>query len=423
MNSWFIAVLVITIGFWLWESLVDWLDSRPVDKLPEEVADVFDKEEYAKSREYGSVKGRFGLLSSTLSTIAFVVFFVLGGFGWLDSVIRPISNDLTFLPEFMHSYEIIHGFIFIAALTIASSIISLPFSLYSTFVIEEKFGFNTTTFGTFIKDRVIGLILGVLIGGPLLALVIWLFSLAATDSLAWLYVWGAVLAFQLIMMYVAPVWIMPLFNKFETLEDGDLKEQINDFAAKENFALQGVFKMDGSKRSKKANAFFTGFGKNRRIVLFDTLIEKLSIEELVAVLAHEMGHFKKKHITKQLVLGTLSMGLTFFIIQQLLNNQGLFDAFQVSELSIYASLVFISPILSPINYVIQILTNVFSRKYEYEADAYAAKSYGKPEKLVTALKTLSKESLSNLTPHPLMVFSEYSHPPLKDRIKALRTFE
>ena len=393
MNAWFVAVLVITIGFWLWETIVDWLDSRPVDKLPEEVVDVFDQEEYAKSREYGSTKSRFGLLSSTVSTVAFVVFFIMGGFGWLDGQIRPLADGLNFLPEFMQKHEITHGFLFIAALTIASSIIGLPFQLYSTFVIEEKFGFNTTTLATFIKDRVIGLVLGVIIGLPILGLVIWLFGLAATDSFAWLYVWGAVLGFQLVMMYVAPVWIMPLFNKFEALEEGELKEQINDFANKEKFALQGVFTMDGSKRSKKANAFFTGFGKNRRIVLFDTLIEKLSTEELVAVLAHEMGHFKKKHILKQLVLGSISMGLTFFVIQQLLNNAGLFEAYKVETLSIYASLVFISPILSPLNYAVQILTNVFSRKYEYEADAYAASSYGKPEKLVTALKTLSKESL------------------------------
>jgi STE24 endopeptidase len=320
-------------------------------------------------------------------------------------------------------HEIAHGFLFITFLVAASSILGLPFQLYNTFVIEEKFGFNTTTLKTFIKDRVIGLVLGILIGAPLLGLIIWIFGFAAKDPLAWLYVWGALFAFQMIMLYVAPVWIMPLFNKFEPLEDGELKEAINAFASKENFELQGVFRMDGSKRSKKANAFFTGFGKNRRIVLFDTLIEKLSTEELVAVLAHEMGHFKKKHIVKQLIIGSLSMGLTFFVIQQLLNNQGLFQAFQVKDLSIYASLVFISTILTPLNYAVQILSNVFSRKHEYEADAYAATSFGKPEKLISGLKTLSKESLSNLTPHPIMVFSEYSHPPLKDRIKALLSFK
>jgi STE24 endopeptidase len=423
MNSWYSAVLAITLGFWLWETLVDWLDSKQSKTLPAEVADVYEKEEYEKSQEYGRVKGRFGLLSSTFNTLLFVVFFVCGGFGWLDGLVRPMIEDLEFLPHFLSVHEIAHGFLFITFLVAASSILGLPFQLYNTFVIEEKFGFNTTTLKTFIKDRVIGLVLGILIGAPLLGLIIWIFGFAAKDPLAWLYVWGALFAFQMIMLYVAPVWIMPLFNKFEPLEDGELKEAINAFASKENFELQGVFRMDGSKRSKKANAFFTGFGKNRRIVLFDTLIEKLSTEELVAVLAHEMGHFKKKHIVKQLIIGSLSMGLTFFVIQQLLNNQGLFQAFQVKDLSIYASLVFISTILTPLNYAVQILSNVFSRKHEYEADAYAATSFGKPEKLISGLKTLSKESLSNLTPHPIMVFSEYSHPPLKDRIKALLSFK
>ncbi|MCM8530535.1 MAG: M48 family metallopeptidase [Lentisphaeraceae bacterium] len=422
MNIWFIAVFAITLLFWFWESLVDWLDTKRVDSLPTEVADVFDKNEYEKSQEYGRVKNRFGLISSTLQTVLFLVFFTSGGFGWLDLQVREFVTSTSFWPEFLLKYEMAQGIVFMGALLGASSLLGLPFQYYNTFVIEEKFGFNNTNLKTFIKDRVLGVVLGLVIGVPLLIAVLWLFGLATKDPLAWLYVWSAVFGFQMIMMYVAPVWIMPLFNKFETLEDGELKSAINDFATKENFALQGVFRMDGSKRSKKANAFFTGFGKNRRIVLFDTLIEKLSTEELVAVLAHEMGHFKKKHIFKQLIIGAVSMALTFFIIQVLLKNEGLFTAFGVKELSVYASLVFISPILTPLNYIIQIFSSSLSRKHEYEADAYAATSYRKPEKLISALKILSKESLSNLTPHSLKVFSEYSHPPLKDRIKALNKF-
>jgi STE24 endopeptidase len=422
MNAWFFAILAITLFFWAWESILGFLNSRPLDKLPPEVEGIYDEAEYAKSQEYSRVKERFGLLSSTFSTALFISFFILGGFGWLDQLVRSWIVHLDFLPAFLVHTQIAQGLLFIGVLTLGSSLLGLPFALYNTFVIEERFGFNTTNLKTFIKDRVLGIFLAVIIGAPLLGLVLWLFSFAAKDQLTWLYVWASIFTFQMIMLYVAPVWIMPLFNKFEPLEDGELKQAINAFATKEKFVLNGIFRMDGSKRSKKANAFFTGFGKNRRIVLFDTLIEKLSTDELVAVLAHEMGHFKKKHIVKQLFIGSISMAILLFVIQKLLNNTGLFEAYRVSELSVYASLVFIAPILSPLNYAVQLLSNRFSRKHEYEADAYAATSYGKPQCLISGLKTLSKESLSNLTPHPLAVLSEYSHPPLRDRIIALQKF-
>lgn len=424
MNVWFYAVLIITVGFWIWENLLTLLSSRPVDKLPEEVADVYDPDEYSKSQSYSRAKNKFGMLTSTFQLVLFISFFLLGGFGWLDEQVRVIAGKsfFSFVPSFFIRHEILHGTLFIGALIVASGILNLPFSLYSTFVIEEKFGFNKTTLKTFFKDRIVGLILAVILGIPLLTLVLWLFGFAASDPLTWLYVWAALFIIQMALMYIAPVWIMPLFNKFEPLEDGELKDAINDFASKENFALQGVFKMDGSKRSSKANAYFTGFGKNRRIVLFDTLIDSMSTDELVAVLAHEMGHCKKKHIMKQLGISLISMGLIFYLIQIMLNNSSLFEAFQVKEVSIYASLVFISPLLEPINYIIGILSSVLSRKHEYEADEYSAKSFGKPEKLITALKTLSRDNLSNLTPHPLQVFTEYSHPPLKERIRALKKY-
>ena len=424
MNTWFIAVLVITVGFWFWGNLLTILSSKKVDKLPDEVKDVYDQDEYDKSRQYSREKNIFGIGTSTFQLIVFLLFFLLGGFNWLDLQVRSWvdASFFNFLPEFFKEKEILHGLLYMGSLMFASGLLGTPAALYSTFVIEEKYGFNKTTLKTFIRDRIIGVILAILLGGPLLSLILWLFGFAASDPLTWLYVWGAVFLIQMILMYVAPVWIMPLFNKFEPLEDGELKDAINDFASKEDFALQGVFKMDGSKRSSKANAFFTGFGKNRRIVLFDTLIESMSTEELVAVLAHEMGHCKKKHITKQLVISLLSMGLIFFLIQTMLNNPGLFEAYKVENLSVYASLVFITPLLEPINYIVCIFSSVLSRKHEYEADAYSAESYGKPEKLITALKTLSKDNLSNLTPHPLEVFTEFSHPPLKDRIKALQQF-
>ena len=424
MNLWFVAVLVITLGFWFWENLLKFLSSKKIDILPEEVQDVYDEEKYNTSREYSREKNTFAIGTSTVQLITFLLFFLLGGFSWLDIQVRAWADHsfFSFVPDFLVEKEILHGLLFIGALVFASGIAGLPASLYSTFVIEEKYGFNKTTLKTFFKDRIVGLVIACLLGAPLLSLVIWLFGFASTDPLTWLYVWAAVFFIQMVLMYVAPVWIMPLFNKFEPLGDGDLKEAINDFAAKEDFALQGVFKMDGSKRSSKGNAFFTGFGKNRRIVLFDTLIESMSTEELVAVLAHEMGHCKKKHITKQLVVSLISMGLVFYLIQTMLNNSMLFEAYQVKTLSVYASLVFIAPLLEPVNYLVSMFSSVLSRKYEYEADAYSAEKYGKPEKLVTALKTLSRDNLSNLTPHPLEVFTEYSHPPLKDRIRALKKY-
>lgn len=424
MNLWFIAVLVITLGFFFWENLLKFLSSRKVDSLPEEVQDVYDEEKYKTSRAYSREKNLFGIGTSTIQLIVFLLFFLLGGFNWLDLQVREWVDlkVFDFLPAFFKEKEILHGLLFIGALALASGVLGLPASLYSTFIIEEKYGFNKTSLKTFFKDRLVGLVIGVLLGGPLLSLVIWLFGFAASDSLTWLYVWGAVFLIQMILMYVAPVWIMPLFNKFEPLKDGELKDAINSFALSESFELQGVFTMDGSKRSSKGNAFFTGFGKNRRIVLFDTLIESMSTEELVAVLAHEMGHCKKKHITKQLIVGLFSMGLVFFLIQEMLNNSALFEAYQVQNLSVYASLVFIAPLLESVNYIVSIFTSILSRKYEYEADAYSAEKYGKPEKLITALKTLSRDNLSNLTPHSLEVFTEYSHPPLKDRIRALKQF-
>ena len=424
MNPWYIAILVITLGFFFWENLLRYLSGKKVDQLPEEVQDVYDDEKYKKSREYSAEKSFFAIWTSTFQLIVFLLFFLLGGFSWLDIQVRAWTelSIFSFVPQFFIEKEILHGLLYIGFLVIASGLLGLPASLYSTFVIEEKYGFNKTTLKTFFRDRIIGLIIGALLGAPLLSLIIWLFGFAANDSLTWLYVLSAVFVIQMVLLYVAPVWIMPLFNKFEPLEDGELKEAINDFAASENFELQGVFKMDGSKRSSKANAFFTGFGKNRRIVLFDTLIESMSTEELVAVLAHEMGHCKKKHISKQLIVSVFSMGLVFYLIQVMLKNPALFEAYQVKDLSIYASLVFIAPLLEPVNYAVSIFTSILSRKYEYEADAYSAEKYGKPEKLVTALKTLSRDNLSNLTPHPLEVFTEYSHPPLKDRIRALQQF-
>jgi len=296
--------------------------------------------------------------------------------------------------------------------------IQLPFSLYSTFVIENGFGLNRTTFGTFVLDILKTLLLAVALGGPILALILRFFERGG--NAAWLYCWLLVVGFTIIMQFLAPVVIMPLFNRFTPLADGELKQAITEYAREQNFAIQGIYTMDGSKRSNRLNAFFTGFGRFRRIVFFDTLVEKLSIDELVVILAHEMGHFKKKHILKMMASSILQTGLMFFILSLFIQNAGLFAAFGMEHLSIYAGLVFFGFLYSPISTLLSVVGNVFSRKYEYEADGYAVSTTGKGPDLIAALKKLCLSNLSNLTPHPLQVFIQYSHPPVLRRIEAIK---
>jgi STE24 endopeptidase len=377
-------------------------------ELPGEFSDVFDAEEYAKSQEYTRTGSRFSIISDTVSLIAFLIFWFVGGFGWLDGIVRGITDN-----------SIFQGLLFMMLLYIGSTIISLPFELYDTFVIEEKFGFNKMTIGTFFGDRAKGLGLAVLLGAPLLALVIYLFE--SFGSTAWLYGWIAVSGFSLLMAYLAPQFILPLFNKFKPLEDGELKTAIQDMSEKCQFPLTEVFEIDGSKRSTKSNAFFTGFGKNKKIALFDTLIKNHGVGELVAVLAHEIGHFKKKHIVQTMVLGILQTGVLFFLLGKFLNNEGLFQAFGVKETSVYCSLVFFTFLFEPVSKLLSVGMMILSRKNEFEADAYAADVTGSPEDLITGLKKLSKDNLSNLTPHPFYVFMNYSHPPMLTRIAALKS--
>jgi len=298
-------------------------------------------------------------------------------------------------------------------------LLSLPFSIYSTFVIEEKFGFNKTTPLVFLTDIIKSIILTAVLGGILLTIILWF--LKSGGQYAWLLCWAASTVFLLVVQYIVPTWIMPLFNKFTPMEEGDLKEAILLYAKTINFALSNIFVMDGSKRSSKSNAFFTGFGKNRRIVLFDTLIKDQTTEELVSILAHEMGHFKKKHIIKRMVTGIIQMGFVFFLISVFISHEGLFHAFFMEEVSIYAGLIFFSMLYSPIDLFISIILQVLSRKDEYEADRFAAKTLKNSSHLIRALKKLSAHNLSNLTPHPFYVFLNYSHPPVLERIHTLES--
>lgn len=408
MNIYLMIILFILIGNYLLDIVLETLNVRHVKtELPKEFVGYYDAEKYKKAQNYLKENTRFGIITDTITTPILLVFILIGGFNFVDQIARNFQFG-----------SILTGLIFAGILMFASQILSIPFSIYSTFVIEEKYGFNRTTVKTFILDILKSWLLTVIIGGSIFLVILWFFNKAG--DWAWVYCWIAVVLFQIILTFIAPIVIMPLFNKFFPLEDGELKTGIENYAKSQHFKMKGVFKMDASKRSTKSNAFFTGFGKFRRIVLFDTLIKKHTVDELVSVLAHEMGHYKKKHILKSILISIITTGLMFFILSLFINNQGLFSAFKMQHTSIYASLFFFAFLYTPINMVISIFSNILSRKHEYEADTYAVTTYGKPESMISALKKLTVDNLSNLTPHPLKVFLNYSHPPVLERIQSMR---
>jgi len=403
-------ILAFIIAQFLFSKYVDYLNIKALDDhLPDEFSDVFDSEKYKKSQDYLKANTRFGGINSTVSTGITVLFLLLKGPGWLDGIVRSWSESWVW-----------QSLGFIAVLYGVTQLISIPFSIYGTFVIEERFGFNKTTARTFVTDFLKSLLLTILIGVPVYLAVIWFFRSYADNG--WLMAWGALTLFTLVIMYVAPVWIMPLFNKFTALEDGsELNQAIQSMCKKAEFTLKGVYTMDGSRRSAKSNAFFTGFGKNKKIALFDTLIEKHTTGELVAVLAHEIGHYKKRHIFQSMVLSFLTSALMLFLLGLFLKSPLIFSAFGVEQPSVYAGLFIFGFIFAPVNFIISMLLNILSRKNEFEADRFAAEITGQPTVMIDALKKLSADNLSNLTPHPLKVFLEYSHPPVLQRIDALRS--
>lgn len=402
-----IIVLLTLVGGYLASVLADFLNLGCLDpKLPPQFKGVYDNERYAKSQSYVRATTRFGLVCTSFDLFCLLIFWFAGGFGILDTLIRSLGQG-----------PIISGLLFIGSLAVMKSIVSLPFGIYSTFVIEERFGFNKTTPGVFLADLVKSFFLSALLGGTLLGLIIWFFEISG--PMAWLYCWAASTFFLLAVQYIVPTWIMPLFNTFTPLEEGPLKKAIFNYARGIDFSLSNIYVMDGSKRSAKSNAFFTGFGKNKRIVLFDTLIKEQSVEELVAILAHEMGHFKKKHIIRRMALGIAQMGVIFFLISVFISRESLFHAFYVDQVSIHCGLIFFAILFSPINLVLSLALQVSSRRDEYEADRFAALTTGQAGFLVSALKKLTAANLSNLTPHPFYVFLNYSHPPVMERISAL----
>ncbi|MGJ8694960.1 MAG: M48 family metallopeptidase [Verrucomicrobiaceae bacterium] len=410
-NTLAICLIVALILLWKIDFIATILTLKNLKpSLPAEFQGVWDDERYAKSQAYERAQAQFGIFSSISSLTAFLVFWFLGGFGWVDG----ISQSFAF-------QEIGTGITFIGIIYLASWLLGLPFDYYRTFVLEERFGFNKTTIGTFVSDQIKGLILAAVLGLPLMALILWIFSSVEN---AWLWAWVSVTGISLLLTYLAPSIILPLFNKFTPLEDGELSRSIQTMARKCEFPLTEISIMDGSKRSAKANAFFTGFGKRKKIALYDTLVENQTTDELVGVLAHEIGHFKKKHIVQRLILSIAQTAAMFYLLGLATNpdnafGEQLYQAFGVTP-SYAAGLVFFMIIFKPVSRIISILMNILSRKHEFEADAYAADAQGTPEHLINALKKLSADNLSNLTPHPLEVFLDHSHPPVLVRIEALR---
>ena len=411
MNEFALIILVAIVGEYALSALSSVLNLRALSPaLPAEFGGVFEGERYARSQEYTRTRTRFGLVRGAVSLAVVLAWWQAGGFEWLDQLLRGLGYG-----------SIVTGLLYIGALGLASTVLGLPFRIYSTFVIEQRFGFNRTTPATFAADLAKGLALTLVLGGLLLGAVLVFFEW--TGALAWLWCWLAATVFLLVFQFVAPTWIMPLFNTFTPLESGTLREAILDYARRADFPVRDIFVVDGSRRSSKANAFFTGIGRNKRIGLFDTLVRDYGVGELVAVVAHEVGHYKKGHVTQGLALQIGYLGALFFILSLVLRQEGLFAAFYMSEMSIYAGLVFFGLLFTPVELLLSLLVNAVSRKNEFQADAFAAGTTGSGEPLIAALKKLSADSLTNLTPHPLHVFLHYSHPPVLQRIEALRRSE
>jgi STE24 endopeptidase len=407
MNAIAFIILGTLLADFLLNLLADGLNLKNLrTELPKSFENVYNAERYRQSQKYLKAHTRFGWFVSVFNLTVLLVFWFAKGFALLDNWVRAFELG-----------PIYSGLIYVGTLLLFKGLLSLPFGIYSTFIIEARFGFNKTTPATYILDLLKGLLLAVLLGTPLLAAILAFFEYAGPH--AWWYCWIGVTLYMLMVQFVAPAWIMPLFNKFTLLEEGELKSAILAYAKNIKFPLENVYQMDGSRRSTKSNAFFTGFGRHKRIVLFDTLIKQHTVNELVAILAHEMGHYKKKHIRQSLILGILQTGLMLFLLAQFITYQGLFDAFYLPQQSVYAGMLFFAMLYAPIDFFSGILMQWRSRRNETAADQFAAETTRDPDSMVSALKKLSVHNLSNLTPHPFYVFFNYSHPPVLQRIRML----
>jgi len=402
----FYIIIGILIVNFIVDKVLDYLNAKHFnDPIPEELNDVYDTVEYQKSQLYKDENYRFGIITSSLSLIVTLAFFFFDGFALVDNWSRSFSEN-----------NIVVALIFFGVIMLASDIISIPFSYYHTFVIEEKYGFNKTTTRTFILDKIKSWLMIIVIGGLLLSLIVWFYE--TTGDVFWLYAWGIIAIFSFFMNLFYARLIVPLFNKQSPLEEGSLRSKIESYAYKVGFKLNKVFVIDGSKRSTKANAYFSGFGKEKRITLYDTLIKDLEEDEIVAVLAHEVGHYKKMHIVFNLIATIATTGFTLWLLSLFIGNSLLSEALHVSQPSFHIGLIAFGVLYSPISEITGLVMNFISRKFEYQADDYARYTFDGPP-LISALKKLSKNSLSNLTPHPSYVVAYYSHPTLLQRFKNL----
>ncbi len=403
----FYCILGILILQFAVESVLDYLNARRFGSpLPEEVAQLYDTEAYAKSQDYKKTNYRFGLWSSSFSLALTLAFLLFGGFGWVDALAGSVS-----------AHPLLRALVFFGILFLGSDLLGMPFSYYHTFVIEERFGFNKSTPALFLADKLKGWVLAALLGGGLLTAIMSFYEWAGAGF--WVYAWGLIALFTLFMNLFYSRLIVPLFNRQEPLEEGPLRERIKDYARAVGFELRQIFVIDGSKRSTKANAYFSGFGSQRRVTLYDTLLKDLDEQEVVAVLAHEVGHYKRNHILINLAASVVLTGVTLFVLSLFVNNPELSLALGVEQPSFHAALLSFALLYSPISELTGLVMNFFSRRFEFQADDYARETFAAAP-LISSLKKLSRNHLSNLTPHPAYVFVHYSHPPLAERIRNLR---
>jgi STE24 endopeptidase len=401
----YIIISILSLDFIVGQ-ILDYLNIKNQKKeLPDEVKGLYEIDKYNKALNYQNANYKFDLLSSSFSFLLIMAVIISDFFGKLNNILRKDIENPVLL-----------ALAFFGILFIISDILNLPFSLFKTFVIEEKFGFNKTTIKTFIIDKIKGYFIGAIIGGGVISILLFLIITLGQGFWVWFWIIISILLISINMFYTS--LIVPLFNKLKPLEQGELRSAIEEYSKKISFSLDNIFVIDGSKRSSKANAYFSGIGMKKKIVLYDTLISNHSKEELVAVLAHEVGHFKKKHIIKGLILSILQIGLMLFILSLFIFNPKMSEALGDNQLAYHLNLIAFGILYTPISHVTGMFMNAVSRKNEYEADKFAATTYN-GKSLQEALKKLSIDNLSNLTPHPAYVFVHYSHPPLVERLKAL----
>jgi len=405
-ETWIYLIIGLVVFNYLFSTVLDFVNAKNWrTEIPPIMKDYYNKEKYVKAKNYSKEKGRVSLISSTISSSITILFLASGGYGWLNNT---ISNyyEIPFLKS---------GFFFLT-LFILSDVISIPFSCFNTFVIEEKYGFNKMTVKTFVMDKIKGYLLTIIVGGLLLFGAIYLVSILEKGF--WLWLW---ISLSLLMVFVNMFYadlIVPIFNKLTPLETGSLRDKIESYTKKIGYSLKNIYIIDGSKRSSKANAFFSGLGPRKTIALYDTLVDNHTEEELVAVLAHEVGHYKKKHVLTSLFLSIFQLGLMCFLLEICLNVGEISQALGGEEIEFHLGLIAFGILYSPLGTILSILMNLNSRRNEFEADAFAKETYDGVA-LATALKNLSVDSLSNLYPHPFYIFIHYSHPPLLKRLKAL----